>query len=281
MPDLPVIAGPSGPITAFVVQEDEKLYRRRSRECMSSHQLRDFRKCPAYFIRKRAGLVPYFDSPAFLVGRALHCLAIEGRAEYDRRYMTGGPVNPKTGSPYGADTKAFREWAAAQEREVLSADQAALVEQMADAVASHDVASRWLSTHGGGVGECVARRPLGGVSCQIRIDCLHPRYGIIDLKTTADLDWFESDARKYGYLDQLAFYRDVLATASDVSPDDIPCRLVAVEKDEPFRCGTWTVTPAALDDCSLRNLAALDEYTRCEASGVWPTRYEAERMFHA
>ena len=275
---LPAIAGPNGPITAFVAQEDEKLYRRRAAECMSSHQLRDFRWCPAYFVRKRAGLVSYSDSPAFLVGRALHCLAIEGRAEYDRRYMTGGPVNEKTGKPYGADTKAHREWAAAQERDVLTADQAALVEQMADAAASHDVASRWFS---GGVGECVARHPLGGVPCQIRIDCLHPNHGIVDLKTTADIDWFESDARKFGYLHQLAFYRDVLAGAAGVKPGDIPCRLVAVEKDEPFRCGAWTVTPGSLDDCSRQNLAALDQYVRCEASGVWPTRYEEERTFCA
>ncbi len=278
MSELPVIVGPRGPVTACVLAEDEKRYHRRAGEFMSSHQLRDFRRCPAFFVRQRAGLVPREDKPSFLVGRALHCLVIEGRAEYDRRYMTGGPINPKTQRPYGAETKAFSDWAATQEREVLAPDQSALVEQMADAVASHDVAGRWFA---GGVGEGVVRCDYGGVPCQIRIDCLHPRYGIVDLKTTADLDWFESDARKYGYLHQLAFYRAVLAAASGVAPGDLPCRFVAVEKDEPFRCGAWTVAPAHLDDCDLQNLAALDEFARCEASGVWPTRYEEERTFHA
>jgi hypothetical protein len=277
MPNPPVIAGPNGPITACVMQEDEKLYHRRSGEFMSSHQLKEFRKCPAFFIRQRMGMVPREDKPSFLVGRAAHCLIIEGRAEYDRRYMTGGPINAKTGKPYGVDSKAHAEWAAQQDREVLTSDQAALVERMAGAAAAHGVASRWFS---GGVGEGVVRRTFGGGPCQIRIDCLHQNYGLVDLKTTADIDWFESDARKFGYLHQLAFYRDVLADAAGTKPDDIPCRIVAVEKAEPFRCGVWLVAPATLEDCSLQNAAALEDFARCEASGVWPTRYEEERVFH-
>ena len=277
MRNSPSLSVSNIPWGSCLLYEDEKLYHRRSGEYMSSHQLKEFRRCPAFFFRQRMGLAPREDKSSFLVGRAAHCLIIEGRAEYDRRYMTGGPVNPKTGKHYGAETKAHAEWAAQQDRWVLSPDQAAQVERMAEAVSAHDVASRWFA---GCVAEGVVRRTFCGVPCQIRIDCLHPNYGLVDLKTTADIDWFESDARKFGYLHQLAFYRDILADAAGMKPVDIPCRIVAVEKAEPFRCGAWLAAPATLDDCSLQNTAALEEFSRCDASGVWPTRYEEERVFH-
>ena len=278
MNELPALVGTNGPITSCVVQEDEKLYHRRAEENLSSHQLKDFRKCPAFHHRKREGLVSEPDRPAFLVGRAVHCLAIEGSAEYARRFMAGGPINEKTGKPYGAGTKAHAEWARQQTREVLTEDQAGPVESMAEAVRAHDLASRLFT---GGVAEGVVRVPYEGVPCQIRIDCLHPAYGIIDLKTTENIDWFESDSRKYGYLHQLAFYRDVLALAAGMPPEDIPCRLVAVEKDEPFRCGVWLATAALLDDCALENRRAIEELRVCRDTGVWPTRYEEGRTLYA
>jgi len=266
-------------LTACVHPEDEKVYHARAGDFMSSHQLRDFRRCPELFRRQRAGLVPKPDKPAYLVGRAAHSLIIEGRVEFDRRYMTGGPINPKTNRPYGADTKAHADWASQQDREVLTGEQMYAVERMADAVARHDLASRLFS---GGIGEGVARANYGGVPCQIRIDYLHPAHGIVDLKTCDEMDWFESDARKYGYIHQLAFYRGVLAMAAGgVPPATIPCHLVAVEKSEPFRCGVWLVTPALLDDLDNQNLAALDEFGSCEITGIWPTRFEECRTFYA
>lgn len=48
-----------------------------------------------------------------------HCLILEGQAAFDEQYLVaGGPVNPKTGEPYGKATKAYAEWIAAQTREI-------------------------------------------------------------------------------------------------------------------------------------------------------------------
>ena len=266
-------------LAACLRQEDEKIYHGRSSEFLSSHQLRDFRKCPEFFHRKRAGLISDPDRPAYLVGRALHCLVIEGRGEFDRRFMCGGPINPKTGKQFGAETKAHAKWASQQTRDVLGDDQMFKIERMADAVVRHNLAHAMFI---GGVGEGVARHEYGGKPCQIRVDYLHPTAGIVDLKTTEDIDWFEADARKFGYLQQLAFYRGVLAAAAGgIPPATIPCHLVAVEKAEPFRCGVWSVMPALLDDLELANLAAIDELASCEETGRWPTRYEDRRTFYA
>ena len=58
-----------------------------------------------------------------MVGRAAHARILEGRDVYEGQFALGGPVNPNTGKPYGAATKAFAEWAAAQGKPVLSLDQ--------------------------------------------------------------------------------------------------------------------------------------------------------------
>ena len=55
------------------------------------------------------------------MGRAAHCLILEGRNAFDREYVvTDGPINPRTGESYGRNTKTFAEWAATQEREIIS-----------------------------------------------------------------------------------------------------------------------------------------------------------------
>jgi hypothetical protein len=85
------------------------------------------------------------DEPAYLLGRVAHTLILEGRVAYERAFAVGGPINPRTGQPFGAGTKAFAEWAASTGREGLDDSQASLVERMAEGVAIHEEASRLLA----------------------------------------------------------------------------------------------------------------------------------------
>ena len=57
-----------------VVHEPETEYHGKARQYLSSHQLGDFRSCPELYHRKKSGLVPDVDRPAYLIGRAAHCL---------------------------------------------------------------------------------------------------------------------------------------------------------------------------------------------------------------
>jgi len=140
------------------------------------------------------------------VGRALHTLVLEGRDTFEDRYAVGGPVNPKTGQLYGSNTKAFAQWAAEQGRPVLTLEQFDLIERMAEAVEQHELAQEMLSH---GIPEGVVRAEYCGLPCQVRMDWFDPRAGLVELKTCDDLDWFESDARRYGYVYQVAFYQAV------------------------------------------------------------------------
>jgi len=222
--------------------------------------------------RKRCGLVPSEDRPAYLMGRAAHTVILEGMEAFQSSFAVGGPVNPKTGLPYGSSTKAWAEWAEAQNKDVLTNDQYGLVMQMANGVQVNALARELLSH---GVPEGVVRAEYSGVACQIRMDWLDPHQCIVDLKTCDDLTWFEADARRYCYIHQLAFYRAVLAQVIGVP---MPVHLIAVEKKEPFRCGVWRVGPDALAATQRENEAAIQRLQRCAALNQWPTGYEECRF---
>ena len=191
----------------FLLREPADEYHARAGEYLSSHQLGDFRKSPLLYRRKRLGLIPDVDRPAYVLGRAAHTLILEGRVRFDEEYAVGGPVNPKTGRVYGSNTKAFTDWAETQGKPVITDTQFQLMLRMHLAVAQNTLAADLLST---GVAEAVVRQdycdvPPLVVPCQIRMDWYRPDCGIVDLKTCDDLDWFQADARRFGYVYQMAF----------------------------------------------------------------------------
>lgn len=267
------------PITAidlrFLIREPADVYHARSNEHVTSHRLAEFRRCPLLFRRKEQGLVADRDSTAFVVGRAAHVLVLEGRERYEHEFAVGGPINPKTGKPYGSGTKAFAEWAKRIGKPVISDDQAAVIEQMDDAVRSHLFAAELLCE---GVAEGVVRCEFAGHTCQSRIDWINPLHerGIVDFKTCHSLDDFELDARAFGYVHQMAFYRALVAETSGFV---LPVHLIAAEKREPYRCGVWQLSPRVLDAAQQENEQAMRELTQCRQTGTWPTRFESLRLY--
>ena len=120
------------------------------------------------------------------------------------------------------------------------------------------------------------RTEYRGVPCQSRIDWLDPHIGVADLKTCDDLTWFEADAKRYGYVYQMAFYRAVLQQVIGLS---LPVYFIAVEKKEPFRCGVWRIDGDALNQAQRENEAAIHRLKLCIESNAWPTGYAEVRVF--
>jgi len=240
---------------------------------LTSHQLADFRRCPLLYRRKALGLIPDEDRPAYIVGRAAHKLILEGQDAFSASYAVGGPVNPRTGSVYGSNTKAYAEWAEAQCKPVLTDAQFALITNLCDGVRSHAAAKALLAK---GMAEGVVRETCCDVPCQARIDWFNPEHGIVDLKTCDDLTWFEADARRYGYIHQVAFYRAVLAEAAR---ETFGVSIIAVEKREPYRCGAWRVSADVLGVAQKENEAAIRRLVKCRKADRWPTGYEDVRTF--
>ncbi len=255
-----------------LIAEPAEEYHAKTNEYMSSHQLLDFMACPWLYRKKQLGLIEDRDTPAMLIGRATHTRILEGRDVYETQFALGGPINPRTQKPFGSTTKAFKEWAVEQGRPVLSNEQVELIENMSSGVAMNDEAVDLLLY---GRSEGVVRVDYCGTPCQIRIDWLHPHRGIIDLKTTADLTWFENDARKRRYHNQLAFYQAVLA---EVIGEHVPVYIVAVEKIEPYRCGVWWINDDTLAIARRENEAAIRRIKTAWERDHFPTGYENMRI---
>ena len=242
-------------------------------EFMSSHLLADFRESPALYYKEVSGEAEQPESAAFTLGRAAHSLILEGREGFDRDFIVSdGPINGKTGEPFGKSTKAYTEWRNGLNRDVISNRDYGFISRLHMSVLSHPVAGELLVE---GVAEGVIRAEYCGVPCQIRMDWLNPRRGLVDLKTCDTLKWFESDCRRYGYIHQMAFYRAVIREATG---ETVPVHIIAVEKNEPFSTGVWKLTPEVLDCAEEINRAALARYRRCRQSGSWPTGYEDVRI---
>ena len=259
---------------SFLIHEPQDVYHAKAKEFLSSHELKQFRDDPYLFWKRRNGLLPEEpERAAYRIGRATHRLILEGRESFEDGYAVGGPVNEKTGEVFGIRTKAYTEWAEAQGKPVLTCEEAALIENLHAAVQSHRIAAELLSN---GVPEGVVRADYSEVPCQARLDWLNPERGLIDLKTCDHLRYFEMDMRAYRYVHQLAFYRAVLA---QVIAQLVPVHIVAVEKQEPFRCGVWVISEKTLNQAQKENEAAIGRLTQYDQAGVWPTGYEELRTF--
>lgn len=256
-----------------LIREPADVYHVQAKSFLSSHQLAEFRRNPLLYHKKQLGLVKDEDRPAYVIGRAAHTLILEGRETYERQFAIGGPINPKTGAPFGSRTKAFQEWAEAQGRPVLDDDQAALIENLNAGVRAHEHATALLVD---GVAEGVVRTDYCGTPCQARLDWLNPERGIVDLKTCDSLDWLQMDARSYEYAHQMAFYRAVLAI---LIGSNLPVYLIAVEKREPFRCGVWRMGEDVLGIAQKDNEEGIARLRSYRDHDHWPTGYEDIRVF--
>ncbi|MCK9177233.1 MAG: PD-(D/E)XK nuclease-like domain-containing protein [Clostridiales bacterium] len=258
------------------LREPEDVYHARSKsgEFLSSHLLREFRKSPQLYRARILGEISDVMRPAYLLGRAIHCYLLEKHAFFDR-YTIGGPINPATRRPYGRATTAWAKWEAAQNerREVISDDDFEIVRSCGLAVEGSAAASELLSC---GEAELVCRATLEGVPCQVRCDYVNDT-SIVDLKTTDDIDGFETAITKYGYAHQLAFYRDVVAAHPEGRVMD--AYLCAVEKKAPWRCGWWYMPSDILDAASAENRVVIEMLRVCRESDTWASGYEQMRVY--
>ena len=261
--------------TDFIVHEPSAVYHEQSRtgKYLSSHLLGDFRESPYLFHKKMQGKIEETESAAFILGRAAHSLILEGRDAFDREYVVSdGPINPKTGESYGKTTKAYAEWKASQDREIISGKDFGFLVKLQTSVWLNRAAEDLLLD---GVAEGVVRAEYCGMPCQIRMDWFNPEYGLVDLKTCEALKWFESDCRRYGYILQLAFYRAIIR---EVTGKTVPVHIIAVEKSEPHSTGVWKLFEEVLDEAERINEAAIRRLRECYRTNVWPTGYEDIRV---
>lgn len=260
----------------WITFEDNEFYHDQSRQgkFMSSHLLGDFKKSPLLYNKKVLGQIEEKRSDAFAFGSAAHKLILEGRDAFDAEYIiSDGPINERTGKAYGKETQAFKSWAAVQGgKNIITTEDFGMCAKFQHSVWKNEAAAELLSK---GVAEGVVRAEIEGVPCQIRMDWFNPEAGLVDYKTTLDLDYFESECRRLGYIRQMAFYRAVIA---QVTGQKVDVHIIATEKCEPYRTGVWKIAPYLLDEFEQIVFALLRKYKSCKENNVWPTGYETVRL---
>lgn len=265
------------------IPADEYHAATKRNEFVTSHRLHLFRKCPALYKKTIDGLIVEGDTAAFMLGRATHTLILEGVDKFAEEFaVSDGPINSKTGKPYGKTTNAYLEWAAEQKRPVISTEDYRMINEMFASVHRHPFASEILAPCTG-ITEGTIRTEWNGEKVQARLDWYNPeRNMIVDLKTCSDIDRFGYDIRDFGYVFQMAFYAQCVMLASGSQTPNV--YLVAVEKKEPFRVSVTQIVQLTLDDAIHHHMggeawrddcdAMLAELNECRVSGFWPTRYE-------
>ena len=255
----------------FIIHEPSDVYHEQSRtgKYLSSHRLGDFRKSPKLYYKKMQGLIKESETSALFIGRAAHCLILEGRASFEEQYVVSdGPINPNTGEVYTKNTKAYAAWKASQTKEIVSGTDFNLLAKLQQGVLEHSNANELLLN---GVAEGVVRAEYCNMPCQIRMDWFNPDYGLVDLKTCENADRFKDDIYWNGYIHQMAFYRAVIRVATGIT---VPVTLIGVEKKEPCSARVIELSAEDLDVAEKINSEAIKRLRECYATGVWPTGYE-------
>ena len=282
--------------TGSFLEEDDRVYHQYAKDgqAISASSMKLFRKSPRdYQARYITKEIKQKDSPALVLGRAAHALILEGTQAFMDNFVrideicpSFGFINKKTGAMYGENTKAFREAKAALEDEkpgvnILSNEQWNQCQGMAEAVREHPIAK---SLFADGDAERAFRKYVGDepFARQCKIDFVADTGSgyttLVDLKTTEDLDMFPRNAHRFGYPEQLAFYRDLFVKTLDNGcgcTSNIDVLIVAVEKHAPYKVAVANIPHTVLEMKHQENEYNISRLAKIwHDEGAWPTGYE-------
>jgi len=224
---------------------------------------------PLLYQDRVSGIVPFADRPVFAIGRAAHAMVLEPD-RFDDLYTSKGPVNPKTGKPYGRETQAFADWQAANpEITVVEPWLYLALERM-----PHEVAE--LLTAGLSEVSIFCDLPALGIGIKARPDHLAGDR-IVDLKTIDSIDNCERAISRYRYWFSHAWYR---MTAKQERGYDHSMIFVFMEKASPHRWRIYDLAQNYIDYADAKVDEILGEISHRTETGNWedpaPIRHTAE-----
>jgi len=211
-------------------------------------------------------LHPSKDTPALLLGRALHSRLLEP-ATWDRFYAVRPVCDGRTREGR-ALVQGFRATLGGR-TEITAADYGTVCEVEASVRGQQ---CRELICSGRGEVVIVWTDPATGLSCKARIDYERSdgwTHFIADVKSTGDAskDAFERDIYSYGYFMSAAYYCDGWEAATG---EKSVWTWLAVEKEAPYVTKVWEPTARTMKAGRLAYRGALDRYAECVAKDEWP-----------
>lgn len=208
------------------------------------------------------------DKPtaAMVLGSALHARLLEMTTSAS--LIIDGPINEKTGRPYGVDTIAYESFAKSHPGKIiLSGDGREQLDGMAEAVMRHSLASKLIEARG--ESELVMVWDDGKVRCKGRLDKYVPGLLAFDLKTTADASpatWANA-VNDYGYHVQAEFYRRGME-ANKIG--GTPFVFLVVENRPPYGVVLYEIEAESMAVAKHEVDRALAMVEACQRAGAWP-----------
>ena len=213
---------------------------------------------------------PVEKTAAMQFGSACHKWILEPK-DWGNEYAIAPTVNRAT--------KAGKEeWARFLEehpdREPVSTADFVIMDEMADALMSHELANRVLYGDTQKEVPLFWKDPETGERCKAKLDVLKiedGKYVIIDYKTTqhADTMHFNRTVWDMGYHFQAGFYAEGLMHAAKL--DYIPKFVfIAQEKKAPYSVNVIEVSPEVMKAGIAKFHELLDRYHECKEVDIWP-----------
>jgi len=214
-------------------------------------------------------------TPAMRLGTAVHTLTLEADT-WEQRYVVAPQVDRRT----KAGKEAWAEFEAeAGERELISAEDRAIVSRMAEAVWAHPAAAMLLHWQGKAETTHMWMDEPSGLQCKCRPDWLtNDGCLIVDLKTTEDASpqGFRKSIANFRYHVQASWYLDGIKQATGHRPDQFI--FVVVEKKPPYCCAVYAADQEMIEIGGQHARRDLMRLAECHKAGRWPGYSEEIEM---
>ncbi len=209
---------------------------------------------------------PDEQTDAMVLGSALHARLLEMTTA--QHLIIDGPINEKTGKPFGTDTNAYRDYAKLHPGKIiLSGDGRARLDGMAESVMRHSLARKLVEAKG--ETELVMVWDDCGVRCKGRLDKDVPQLLAFDVKSTVNASpskWANA-VHDYGYHVQAEFYRRGM-DATGIGGK--PFVFLVVEKRPPYGVVIYEIDPESMAVAKHQIDRALAMVAACQKAGAWP-----------
>jgi len=211
--------------------------------------------------------IPQEDKPHFTLGRLAHRLLLEGRADFDKEFVT----RPEQWSDWRTkDARAWRDDAQAAGLTVITTDDLEAVTQMAQSLGVHPLVKAGI-LDGYVERSLVYRDEATGVWLKSRPDVIPSHsFDCVDLKTcqSVSTEALRQSLGSYGYQMQAALAGLALKAAAGIEMETFT--FVWVEKAPPYCVRITTLTPEDLLRGQMQVEAATRIFAECVATGNWP-----------
>lgn len=214
-------------------------------------------KSPAHYKAAR-----HEDTPALRFGTAFHCAVLEN----DRFNATYTVIE---GDRRTNVVKAAIKEAKEAGKTVLDADEFDSIMNMVLTIFKNPICEALLR---GSLKEHSVFSELDGVRVKCRPDGWNVGKGVLfDLKSTEDAspEGFARTVAKYRYHVQDAFYRHVVASATNCDADDLSFIFIAVEKKPPFAVALYQLDELAALQGWVDAREDLRRYKAAKDTGKW------------